>query len=100
MSYQQRKLLFLSVLILIQLQCAAEDFKARDSACSQRAKRQSECFEQIITYCALNQASTDKPITTFCNSQPVLLLISCVVLHPECPNNASSSSSSSGNSAK
>ncbi|TGM08964.1 hypothetical protein EHQ76_03170 [Leptospira barantonii] len=100
MSYQQRKSIFLSILILIQLQCAAEDFKARDSACSQRSKKQSECFEQIITYCALNQASADKPITTFCNSQPVILLFSCVAIHPECPANASSSTSSSSNSAK
>lgn len=100
MSYQLRKSILWIFLILLQLQCAAEDFKARDSACSQRTKKQSECLEQIITLCALSQASTDKPLSTICTSQPAILMISCVVFHPDCPANSSSSSTSSSNSAK
>ncbi|PJZ62835.1 hypothetical protein CH376_05865 [Leptospira adleri] len=88
--------IFLFLICIFLLQCAAHDFEPKSSSCAGKTKKRNECYERLFFYCAFNAVSTDKPFTNYCTSNSgLILLLACSNLFPECPSESSSSSSSS-----
>ncbi|TGL30880.1 hypothetical protein EHQ57_05585 [Leptospira wolffii] len=59
--------------------------------CSNRREASNRCMTELVELCAINYASSDKPITSLCQDN---LLVSAYMCMDKVPSSCSSTSSS------